>query len=62
MHYSRATMPRAEYWAPIASLIETCKQCRRSVDLITATLNAILIGRTQRSIDELLPWNYSGNG
>ncbi len=51
----------AENWAAIASLIETCKF--NAVDplaYLTATLTAIVNGHRQSSIDELLPWNYSG--
>jgi transposase len=50
----------AEYWATIASLIETCRL--NSLDpfaYLSATLTAIVNGHRQSRIEELLPWNYS---
>ncbi len=49
----------AENWAPVATLIETCKL--NSVDplaYLTTTLTAIVNGHKQSRIDELLPWSH----
>lgn len=49
----------AQNWATAASLIETCKL--NAVDpqaYLTDTLEAIVNGKKQSRIDDLLPWNY----
>ena len=50
---------RAEHWAIIASLIETCKL--NDVDplaYMTDVLTRIIIGHPNSEIDQLLPWGY----
>jgi hypothetical protein len=50
----------AQNWGVIASLIETCKL--NSVDphaYLKATLSAIVNGRKQSQIDDLLRWNHA---
>jgi transposase len=49
----------AEYWAIIASLIETCKI--NDVDpmgYLTDVITRILNGHPNSDIDQLLPWAY----
>ena len=50
----------AESWAPLASLLATCKLS--AVDpaaYITATLQAIVDGHPQSAIDDLRPWRFA---
>lgn len=50
---------RAQNWAVIASLIETCKvHGIEPHGYLTQTLTAIVNGHRQSQIRELLPWNY----
>ena len=51
----------SKYSATIASLIETCQLNAVSPHAyLPFTLTAIVTGHKQYRIDELLPWNHSG--
>ena len=50
----------AQNWAMLASLIETCKLNKiEPHSYLTGILTAIVNGRKQKDIDQLLPWNYA---
>jgi hypothetical protein len=51
----------AQYWAMLASLIETCKLNKiEPQSYLTTVLTAIINGHKQKEIDQLLPWNVRG--
>nr|WP_323776244.1 transposase [Amylibacter sp.] len=48
-----------QYWAMLASLIETCKLNNiEPHSYITGVLTAIVNGHKQKDIEQLLPWNF----
>jgi transposase len=58
-HYGVASDGGAEYWAIIASLIETCKiNYIDPMGYLTDVITRILNGHPNSDIDQLLPWVY----